>query len=430
MLPRSSPVAARAAAVLAVVILAVCAPTPAASRSLDASGAAGCSLSVDGGFTGRSTALLLDTRSRPPTWLLPSRANKSKVLHLDRGQTFVASCPGSRNQVIGLTQQHGVLECDAGALRAVASPIPKAINSRDLTCKKPASAELRPGSKCGEGGRWFNAGFNVSGTGFVPLFGMCHNVDLGATLYAAHKLYGGAIDAAQDESKRPAFHQGLGELFVGYSPDDAYKKSRQQATLMQLLGTKRSKEVLDVSPLVRGHLSPDGDFLWAPHQWATYFYSNVAPQFSSINGGHWKVVENLARKLASQLKADLMVYTGTHGVLTLTNGDGKKVAIYLEPNKRKMPVPEHFWKVIYNPATKSGIALAVANNPTLAGSDRAASHLCEDRCAEHGWPADLLKDVRKGLVVCCTVQQLKQAGVRLPASIRAEKVLRGPNRGR
>lgn len=74
---------------------------------------------------------------------------------------------------------------------------------------------------------------------------------------------------------------------------------------MQLLGTKRSKEVLDVSTLVRGHLSPDGDFLWAPHQWATYFYANVAPQFSSINGGHWKVVENLARKLASQVRLHL-----------------------------------------------------------------------------------------------------------------------------
>lgn len=412
----------------AVAVLLVMLSQGVLARSLDASTAGGCTLNVDGGFTGRSTALLVDTRSRPPTWLRPVRNNRSKVLRLDRGQSFVASCPGSRNQVIGLTQQHGVLECDGGALRAVASPIPKAINSRDLTCKKPAQAELRPGSKCGEGGRWFNVGFNVSGVGFVPLFGVCHNVDLGATLYAAHKLHGAAIDAAQDESKRPAFHQGLSDLYVGYSPDDAYKKSRQQATLMQLLGTRRAKEVLDVSSLVRGHLSPDGDFLWAPHQWATYFYTNVAPQFSSINGGHWKVVENLARKIASQMQTDLMVYTGTHGVLTLTNGEGKKVAIYLEPFKRKIPVPEHIWKVIYDPATKSGIALAVANNPTLTGRDRSASHLCEDRCAEHGWPKDLLNDVRKGLVVCCTVQQLKQAGVRLPAAIRAEKVLRGPRR--
>ena len=80
------------------------------------------------------------------------------------------------------------------------------------------------GGKCGEGGRWFSVGFNVSAMGFVPLFGVCHNVDLGSTLYAAHRLHGAAIDAAQDESKRPSFSQGLSELFVGYSPDDAYKK--------------------------------------------------------------------------------------------------------------------------------------------------------------------------------------------------------------
>lgn len=85
---------------------------------------------------------------------------------------------------------------------------------------------------------------------------------------------------------------------------------------MQLLGTRRSKEVLDVSSLVRGHLSPDGDFLWAPHQWATYFYANVAPQFSSINGGHWKVVENLARKLAAQVTQS---YTYTCSVLATIN---------------------------------------------------------------------------------------------------------------
>lgn len=59
----------------------------------------GCSLNVDGGFTGRSTALLVDTRTRPASWLMPTKNDKSKVLHLDRGQTFVASCPGSRNQV-------------------------------------------------------------------------------------------------------------------------------------------------------------------------------------------------------------------------------------------------------------------------------------------------------------------------------------------
>jgi len=66
-----------------------------------------------------------------------------------------------------------------------------------------------------------------------------------------------------------------------------------------------ASDVLRVSGLVRGHLSPDGDHLWAPHQWATYFYANVAPQWETINGGHWKVVENLARKLAGQVSTNL-----------------------------------------------------------------------------------------------------------------------------
>lgn len=40
--------------------------------------------------------------------------------------------------------------------------------------------------------------------------------------------------------------------------------------------------------LARGHLAPDGDFIDAASQDASYYFMNTAPQFQSFNNGNWK----------------------------------------------------------------------------------------------------------------------------------------------
>lgn len=49
--------------------------------------------------------------------------------------------------------------------------------------------------------------------------------------------------------------------------------------------------------LSRGHLAPDGDFIFGSWQFATYFYVNAAPQWQAVNGKNWLTVEKLVRKL-------------------------------------------------------------------------------------------------------------------------------------
>lgn len=49
--------------------------------------------------------------------------------------------------------------------------------------------------------------------------------------------------------------------------------------------------------LSRGHLAPDGDFVFGSWQFATYFYINAAPQWQVVNGKNWLTVEKLVRKL-------------------------------------------------------------------------------------------------------------------------------------
>lgn len=46
--------------------------------------------------------------------------------------------------------------------------------------------------------------------------------------------------------------------------------------------------------LARGHLAPDADYPLLGEQDATYYYSNVVPQWQSINNANWKVRQRRA----------------------------------------------------------------------------------------------------------------------------------------
>ena len=82
-----------------------------------------------------------------------------------------------------------------------------------------------------------------------------------------------------------------------------------------------------------------------------------------------------------------MIYTGTHGLLTLADSKGKMKPIYLSKdanNNNVLPVPKYYWKVVHDPSANQAVAFIGINNPhieTVTGADI----FCTDICDQVGW---------------------------------------------
>ena len=87
------------------------------------------------------------------------------------------------------------------------------------------------------------------------------------------------------------------------------------------------------SGLDRGHMCPAADNLCQTQevQDECFYFSNMSPQYHSLNAGDWKSLETLSRNLATE-KDSIHIWTGNLG-------ESKKVG--------KVSVPETCWKVIY-----------------------------------------------------------------------------------
>lgn len=83
----------------------------------------------------------------------------------------------------------------------------------------------------------------------------------------------------------------------------------------------------------RGHMSPAADNLCdgEPIMFECFYFSNMSPQYHSLNAGDWKSLETHTREIA--LKYDsIRVWCGNLGEV-------KKIG--------KLSIPEKCWKVVY-----------------------------------------------------------------------------------
>jgi endonuclease G len=87
------------------------------------------------------------------------------------------------------------------------------------------------------------------------------------------------------------------------------------------------------SGLDRGHMSPAADNLCEGLEVLkeSFYFSNMSPQYHSLNAGDWKTLETLTREIAKQ-KDSVMVWAGSIG-------EQKKIG--------RVSVPTKCWKVIY-----------------------------------------------------------------------------------
>ena len=160
----------------------------------------------------------------------------------------------------------------------------------------------------------------------------------------------------------------------------------------------------------RGHFAPDGDFIDAASQDATYYYLNAAPQWQSFNNGNWKALELATRKLAAGLRRTLTIYTGGYSILTLADDQGLQKPIYLATdsnNNGLIPVPKYYWKVVHDPLSNRAVAFVGINNPHLSGV-AGGDVFCRDVCDQVPWVTWNRLKIPSGYTFCCTVAQLKQ----------------------
>ncbi len=241
---------------------------------------------------------------------------------------------------------------------------------------------------------------------FHPQFTVCHDKDLEHTFYSSHDVQGAAIEFRSKESSRPGFKEGGRRYYAKSKAGDAYKITSQKKLFLDEFNITNTF-------LAKGHLSPDADFVFEEWQDATYYFFNTAPQWQSINNGNWKVLEGEVRKLAQSKGITLAVHTGTFGKLKMDMVNS--VALGKEGT---IPVPLYFWKLVSDPVSNETIAFVSVNHPRLddvidedAEAIPAEFDLCpsesRDLCEEGQWPLSNRLDFNRGLIYCCSYDQLK-----------------------
>lgn len=97
-------------------------------------------------------------------------------------------------------------------------------------------------------------------------------------------------------------HNNLHSVHFAKIQKIGFLQKYQRGLFNQLLGKGQGEKFIKGTYyLARGHLAPDGDFLYGSWQWSTYFYVNTAPQWQIINAGHWLALERYLRKFAEQV---------------------------------------------------------------------------------------------------------------------------------
>lgn len=269
--------------------------------------------------------------------------------------------------------------------------------------------------KCaGDNGSLINIGYQLNdGRGFVSLIDVCYNKKKASTVYAKHVLQGRAIKHAMKSNTRPSGFK-TSELPSNIDAPKAFTKVNQLKRFEEIFGDKeKAQEFLNKTYLARGHLAPDGDFLFVSWQFTSYYYINTVPQWQSINNANWKHIESVVRLEADKLKTDFLIFTGGFDVLKLNM---KKMSL----DAKGLEVPKWSWKIVKNPLNDSGIGFLTLNNPFASAAPQA---LCHDACNEYGWDWKERKTIFKGYTICCSTNELMKVIASIPEEARASRIL-------
>lgn len=111
----------------------------------------------------------------------------------------------------------------------------------------------------------------------------------------------------------------------------------------------------------------------------------------------------ITSKFHFQLKEDFIITTGTHGVMTGISYNKTKTSLYLDPERKLLPVPDILWKIVAHPKNMSCIVFLMSNNPF---EEDPPGHICDNICENFFWPKIFVYNWR-GYMYCCSYKNFK-----------------------
>ncbi|KAL5292552.1 hypothetical protein ACFFRR_011381 [Megaselia abdita] len=279
----------------------------------------------------------------------------------------------------------------------------------------PSYTAKKIGGSC-PGGILLESGFNV-GSRFVKLSTICFNEQIEATRYVQHSLVPGS-DFYQTAIPRVTFVTA--GFFGGKNVDNLYTQKKQQETITKSLGYDSSKFFDEKKSLflARGHLAAKADFIMGSPQRGTFLFVNAGPQWQSFNAGNWQRVEDGVRSMVTKRQITIECYTGTYGVTTLPNKDGKQTELYLyeSGSTKQIPVPKIYFRIVYEPSTKKAIVLIGVNNPHLSLVEIKKDYiLCPDISSKVTYVGWSKTDIIKGYSYACEYAEFKKKVTNIPS---------------
>lgn len=220
---------------------------------------------------------------------MPVMQGTARVISLAEGERVTVSCFGTGNVMKATNLGQNPMTCNSNSnlLLTNGTELPYAA----LGCKKVNSEILveKPRSCANGKGALIKTGYQF-GDQFISLYDMCHDKDLALNYYSNNTVYGRSANAGDRKSQRPTFSQD--GYYPGLNVNQLYTQVNQTETLAQILGS-RELATFYIKPktqyfLSRGHLAPNGDFIDADSQRASFYFMNAAPQFQTFNGGNWR----------------------------------------------------------------------------------------------------------------------------------------------
>lgn len=341
-------------------------------------------------------------------------------VELEYGETLTLSCEGFGN----INHPNSIQDkttasvtCEGGESFKNSEWLSAPASFSSFRCNFPPNHHSRRTNRtCFDGNTIIEIGYTIAQQ-FYPVFESCFNELTYSVIYSKYtqKPYNAHFQTRVD---RPFFIAD--DNFGNIPVESLFSPRGQKSAVAQLVGSKVDEYFTKVQLLSRGHLAAKTDFVFAFGERASFHYVNCAPQWTGFNGGNWNSLEVDLRNHISLAKYNTVIYTGTFGVTNLRNTNGRRTDIYLytdDNNNPVIPVPEYFYKVVYDAENLRGIAFVGINNPYYTIQEAQELAFCSDVCRQDdrfSWLTWHPDNMAEGYTFCCTVQDFRATVRHLP----------------